>query len=136
MASKAVVDAVSARLAANWTATPVIPLNEQGEVPVDGSAFLTVQYPIAQETHVGMSSIGFRTFREEGAMRFVLSVPRGAGVTQALTWAEQIRNLFRAAQFGGVSCLAPAPAFFDDSNDRGAYFVLSIVLEYYYDLYA
>lgn len=136
MASKAVIDAVSARLAANWTQTVVIPLNEQGEVPTDGKPFLSVQYPIAQETHVGMAAVGFRTFREEGAIRFVLSVSRGEGVSQALIWADQLRALFRAQQFGGVSCLSPAPAFFDDSNDRGAYFVLSIVCEYYFDLYA
>jgi hypothetical protein len=50
MASKAVEDAVDAYLAANWTHAGVCPIfveNEQGEIPADGSAFLKLQYPVA-----------------------------------------------------------------------------------------
>lgn len=61
MASKAVVDAVEARLAANWSATPIIGINLKGEPPADGSPFLTVQYPVSNSRHVGMADVGNRT---------------------------------------------------------------------------
>lgn len=136
MASKAVMDAVSARLTADWTNCPVDDPNTVGGTPADGSAFLTVQYPVANEEHIGLGSIGARTYREEGGIRFVLSVPRGAGLSLAMTWADQLRSMFRAAQFGGVTCQAAAPPALDDSNDNGNYFLLRMVVLYYFDLLA
>jgi hypothetical protein len=146
MASKAVVDAVESRLGATWTVVstidatstdiPVIGVNTLGTPPADGSSFIEVQYPVANEIHVGMAAVGNRTFRESGAFRLILSIPRGQGIAQGLDWADQLRVLFRAKQFSGVSCLAPNPAFIDNSNDTGNYFVLSIVVPYYFYLFA
>jgi hypothetical protein len=96
MALKAVVDAVEARLAANWTLCPVIGANGQGETPDDGSAFLTVQYPVANASQTTIGAPGSNVFREEGAIRFVLNVPRGAGLATGLTWADTLAGLFRS----------------------------------------
>ncbi len=146
MPSKTVIDAVAARLGNPWTppsnppaggnGIPVFNLNEQATPPADGSAFLDVQYPTASETHVGLAGIGNRTFRETGTIRFVLSIPRGQGVELGLDWVDQLRALFRAAQFGGVTAHSPYPPFIDNSNDNGNYFVLSVVLPYHYDFNA
>lgn len=146
MSSKAVVDAVEARLGSPWTVTstidastaaiPIIGVNTLGMPPADGSAFIEVQYPIATERHVGMAAVGNRTFREDGAFRIILSIPRGQGIAQGLDWADQLRALFRAAQFGGVSCLAPNPPFVDNSSDNGNYFLMAIVVPYYFDIFA
>lgn len=136
MASKLVVDAVEARLAANWTLCTVRGLNGSADTPADASAFLTVQYPVANEAHIGLGQVGQRTFRETGGIRLVLAMPRGRGVSLGLGWAEQLRALFRAQQFGGVNCLGANPAFLDDSNDDGGYFRLSIVVEYFADILA
>lgn len=136
MAGKPVVDAVEARLAANWTTTPIIGVNLQGDTPSDGSAFVAVQYPVANEAHVGMAGVGQRTFRETGAFRIVINIARGQGVALGLQYAETLRSLFRAAQFSGVSCLAPSPAIEDNTNDNGNYYVLTFVVTYYFDLLA
>lgn len=136
MASKLVVDAVEARLTANWTNCPVRGANASGDVPADGSAFLTVQYPVANEEHITLGPVGQRTFRETGGIRFVLSLPAGQGTSFGLGWADQLRALFRAQQFGGVSCLAASPAFIADANEDGVYFKLSVVVDYYFDISA
>lgn len=137
MASKAVHDAVLALIQTAWgSTTPIIKPNEEGETPSDSGAFLTIQFPVASEEHIGMAGAGNRTFREMGAVRLVLSVPRGSGVEQALTWCETLRNALRAQQVGHLRLKSPSPAFQDDNNDRGSYFVFSIVCEYDFDLFA
>jgi hypothetical protein len=136
MASQLVVDAVEARLAANWTNCPVRGANASGDVPADGSAFLVVQYPVANEEHIALGPVGQRTFRELGGIRFVLSMPAGQGASFGLGWADQLRALFRAQQFAGVSCLAASPPRIDDGNESGGYFRLSVVVEYYADILA
>lgn len=131
MAAKPVVDAVAAFLAANWTATSVIDLNAGEATPPDGSAFLQIQYPVASETFIGMASVGSRTFREDGAVRFVLSVPRTTGLDQAYSWIETLRDLFRAATIGSVRFREAAPA--TTGNADGNYWVLSFAATYYFD---
>ncbi len=136
MASAAVVAAVESRLAANWSTTAIIGENKTLETPADGSAFVTVQYPVANEQPITMGQVGQRTFRETGGFRLVLAVPRGQGVTVGLGYVETLRSLFRAQQFGGVNCLAASPAFVDNTNDDGVYFRLSFVVDYYADVFA
>jgi hypothetical protein len=137
MASKAVSDAVKAIVETAWAGrTPILDINVEGETPADGSAFLTIQYPIGSEEHIGMAGVGNRTFRESGAIRLVLSVPRGSGLDQAQTWCEVLRDAIRAQQVGHLRTGSPSPPFQNDSNDQGQYYVLSIVCEYDYDAFA
>lgn len=128
MAQKAVVDAVSARLAAQWSACPVYGSNVQGEVPLDGSPFLLTQYPVANVQRTTHS----RTYREEGAIRLVISVERGSGIAQALAWGDQLATLFRGQTFGGVECKAPTSPLVHDDNDDGLYFRTSVVVPYWF----
>lgn len=135
MASKAVVDAVKAMLA-SFTTVPLIDPNTGSETPADGGAFMTLQFPISGEDHIGMADVGNRTFRESGAIRLVLSVPRGQGIDQAGEWCETLRDLLRAKQVGHLRTRSPSPANQNDDNDQGQYYVLSIVCEYDYDKFA
>lgn len=140
MASLAVTTAFDAMIAANWTHTPVKALNDIGKVPDDGSAFLTVTYPVAVETLISVGVPGANLYREEGAARVALAIPVGQGVSPAATpWAQRIDTL-RAAMRGqtfavgaGVTWEASPPIFNDDSDD-GAYFELSFAVPYRFDV--
>lgn len=133
MAQKAVVDAVEARLAANWSATPYFGLNGGGEPPADGTPFLEVQYPVANTEQISIGSPGANVWREIGAIRFVLSIRRGQGVAQGLGYADTLAALFRGKQFNAVNTWGPSSPVLDDSNDRGNYWTLSFVVTYYFD---
>src|SRR5712691_1281738 len=100
MPSAAVVTAVEARLAANFTHCPVIGLNLQGTVD-DGGPFLTVQYPVANGQQKSIGSPGANVYREDGAFRLVLNIQRGQGVNQGMAWADELAALFRGKKFGG-----------------------------------
>lgn len=128
MARKAVVDAVEARLAALWTACPVIGMNtDVGEPPADASDFLAVQYPVASEERL---TVNQGLYRETGGIRFVLYTQRGFGTAAALTRSEALAALFRDQTFGGIITQVPSSAFLDDSNDNANYLVTSFVVPF------
>lgn len=136
MAGKAVVDAVAARLAANWTATAIVDPDTVDAGSPDGSAYVTIEYPVAQENQITIGSPGSNVFRETGAFRIVVSSPVGGGTTQALGWIDQLRSIFRAKQFGGVTTLAPSPGIVNNSNYVAGRFIVSCVVPYRFDLFA
>jgi len=137
MASQPVKDAVAAFLAANWTTLPVVGINNQDVTPADGSAWLQVQYPVGKEDFIGMAAVGSRTFREEGAVRFVIAVPRAVGDGQAGAWIETLRDLFRAATInhnGTIVIFREAQtATTGDPVDN--YWTLSFAVAYYFDAF-
>lgn len=141
MASAAVMAAVRTRLGSEWSRTDVRYPNEQDadtglQAPVDGSPFLAVQYPAALENQITVGAPGNNVFREEGAIRFVLQIPRGAGVTEYAGWLDELRASFRGKQFGGVTTFAPSPSVLDDRSEDGNYWALSCAVPYWYDLFA
>lgn len=135
MASKSVIDAVENRLAVNWTATPFLKPNSQDRPPTDGSAYLAVQFPTARETFIGMASVGNRTFREDGTVRFVLALPRALGESDGSANIETLRDLFRAQTISGVVFEEAYPAVTDDRSNRGNYWVMAFVVPYYFDAF-
>ncbi len=117
--------------------TPIIGANTDGQTPAGGSAFLTVQYPVAVANHIGMADVGNRAFREEGTIRLVLSVPRSSGQDQALAWCDDLVALFIAEQFGAVTCRTPSPPIVNNAdNDRGKYWIMSVSVPYFRDFFA
>lgn len=136
MAQQAVVDAVIARLQANWTSTPLILPNQDAEPPAAGSAFVTVQFPTGKETFIGMAAAGSRTMRETGTVRIVVSVPTGQGLDVGLEYCGTLASLFRLQTFSGVVCFEASPPIDNDSGDDGNYWVLSTSISYQYDFYA
>jgi hypothetical protein len=129
MPSKAVVDAVEARIGSTWNSIPVRGVNVGSDVPDDAATFIVVEYPIANVTRMGLGPI----FQEEGAFRIVLNTERGEGIAQTLTWADQLAALFRDQSFGGIRSGTPSPPTIDDSNDRGSFFQVSLSVPFTYD---
>src|SRR3984893_6775301 len=119
MAGKAVVDAVSAQLAANWTLTAIVDDDSSGQGTGDGSPYVTIEYPVSVENQITIGSPGNNVFRESGAFRIVLVCPTGAGLSQPLAWIDQLRAIFRSKQFNLVTCYAPSPGVVDNSNYIG-----------------
>lgn len=134
MASKAVVDAIQARLAGGFTAVPIVDTNTVGEPPADASAFLVLEYPFASSEQISAGAPGANVWREEGAARIVLHVPSGLGIDQGLIWLDEIAALFRGKRFDGVRTWGPSPPTEDETNEDGNYYVLSLSVPYEFDL--
>jgi len=141
MASSAVISAVKSRVTANWNVTdpatskasPFYGLNEESQTPSDGTAFLVVQFPVANAEQKSVGAPGAQVFREEGAIRFVLSIPRGQGIDYWLGQFETLLGQFRAVKFSGVNTWAPTSPVLDDGNDQGSYWRLTAAVPYYAD---
>lgn len=134
MAQAAVVTAVEAYLTTSFNSIPVrYPNDVDAEAPPDASHFIEVQFPLANNRHVGMAQVGNRTFREEGIIRIILMATRGSGLNAALATCDLLMAYFLAKQFGGVTTRTPNAPVTDDGNDNGNYWVLSIAVPYFYD---
>ena len=136
MASKAVMDAVTARLATAWTRTPIMQPNVAGSVPADGKAFLYVDYPVVAETQISFGDPVKIVSPEEGGIRFILSCEIGKGTKPYDDWIEGLRDAFRGKDFDGVTTFEATPAVINDGNDDGAYFEMSFSVEYRFDKFA
>lgn len=136
MAGKMVVDAVAARLSANWTATAIVLDDTADQGPGDGSPYITVQYPTSQENQITIGAPGSNVFRETGVLRIVLSSSTGTGIDQPLIWIDQLRAIFRGKQFSGVTTFAPSPGVENNSNYVAGRFVMSFAVPYQFDLFA
>lgn len=135
MARKGLMDAVSARLGADWHGAPIYGVNGgKWGPPEDGSSFVAVQYPFNSARQLTFGAPGANVWREEGGIRFVLALEPGTGDDVGFTWADEIAALFRGKEFDGVQCFAPTSPVIDDDNDIGSYFVLTFVVPYQFDL--
>jgi hypothetical protein len=129
MPSKAVADAVEARLMANWAVSPIIPYDAQTQPPEGVESFIVVQYPVANGVRPALG----RTFFEEGAIRIVLNVVRGVGSAQGLEWSDQLAWMFRAVKFDGVETFVPDGPVIDDTIEEGNWVMYSIIVPYRYE---
>lgn len=136
MAGKVVVDAVTARLKANWTLCLVVDDDTTGQGPGDGSAYVTLEFPVAVENQITIGSPGANVFRESGAFRIKLVTPTGIGLSQPTDWIDQLRAIFRGKQFSGVTTYAPSPGVIDNSNYQAGKFVISTACPYFIDIFA
>lgn len=136
MAGQAVIDAVTARLQANWTQCAIVEPNSVSGGPEDGAAYVTAEFPVAVENQITVGAPGNNVFRESGAFRIKLVSPSGGGTYEPNAWIEQLRRLFRTKQFDGVTTFAPGPAATDNSNYIAGKFVLSFAVPYYFDFLA
>ena len=136
MASLAVMTAVAARVAANWTYTTIIDPNETAAVPTDNAAFLEILYPITTEEPISFGSTANNAHEELGAFRICLYIPIGTEINPAATpWMTRIETLmalFRGIRFSSIDCIGfVGPTIWDDSDD-GAYFEISFAVSYRY----
>lgn len=136
MASFAVQAAVVSRINSQWNGgSPRCRLSLPNvDFQLDGNPFLAVQFPVANEDILGLGPVGGRYYREEGAIRLVLFVSLDEGTEVAQTWINELRDLFRGAEFDGVLTLAPSPPIETNDNDNGSYYGLAVAIPYQYDL--
>lgn len=139
MSSLAVMTAVAARVAANWTYTPIIDPNSTATVPSDNSAFLEILYPVTTEGMLSFGSPGNNAHEENGAFRVGLYVPIGEGINPSATpWMTRITTLmaqFRGVRFSGIDCFGFVGPTIVDQTDDGAYFEISFAVSYRYILF-
>ncbi|MBO0904215.1 hypothetical protein [Jiella sonneratiae] len=133
MAHPTVDTAVRARLAANFNACEIRP---EGSLEAgDGAPFLVVQFPYSSSRQASIGDPGGNRWREEGGVRFVLSVPRNrAAIAAGRQWAEEIATVFRGKRFDGVLTFAPTSPVSDDNNDVGGLYRLSWAVPYQFDV--
>lgn len=136
MASAAVHRALTARLVASWAHTRIDKPNDGGSPPSDGSAFLTYEFPMANETMETTGAPGNNYYREDGAFRVILRLPMGEGIDpDTSVWPDRI-NTLRAAFRGFVSAdrsvtvFEVGPPITNDSSDQGSYFDMSFAALY------
>lgn len=133
MASKPVSDAFETRLELwpNLALCPFVDLNEVSEVPTP--PYLEIEYPVGIETRMSVGSPA--VFRETGGARFILTVAtnKPGWKVQVLTWAEELRDLYRAKFFGGVETDEASPAVFDNRNRDGTKYHVPFAVSYRFD---
>lgn len=130
MAHFAVVQAVEARMKANFTRCPVYVENENTDTPESGDGFLVVQFPWSNAEWHAVEGADGSIFHEEGAFRFVAAVPMGTGSHDGRQWLGELADLFRGARFSDVQCFAPDSPVGDDGNEAGAYYRLAMAVPY------
>ena len=132
MPSKAVKDAVKARLA-TWshiTQCPAHDINSLSDAPA--SIFIDTEYPLGREEQMSLGSPA--VFREEGAIRFVIYLDALDGIDTVLGYVDEVRDLFRNAEFSGLRCFEASPAVFNASFTVRGFFPVPFVVTYDYDI--
>jgi hypothetical protein len=127
MARLAVLNAVEAYLAANWSRSPIVGMIRKDERADESASFLVVQYPVANTDRPGVSD---RYYVEEGGVRLVLQMTRDEQPATMMQWADELADLFRDKTIDGVRFRQPTTPFIDDTNDEGNFYTLSIVCPY------
>lgn len=123
MAKKAVTDAVAARLATNWSETPILALNAATQTPADGGPWVRLEFPVANGTQTTLG----RSYRETGAFRIAVATQILSGLDRSMLYCEQIAAVFRNQKFDGVECKTPT---IREGVDDGSYFMASVVIPY------
>jgi hypothetical protein len=101
--------AIEARLAANWTATPIVYDNiDPDPDPADGTLVDGVTVPMpwvfVELIDVAANIIAFglpgdQTVLDEGLLKLHVMVEKGAGMDDARLKAEQLGEIFRQKEF-------------------------------------
>lgn len=131
MARKAVIDAFEARLAANWTATPIIPYDTQAQPPDNAEGFVVLQYPVANGGRPWLE----RRWWEIGTVRIVLNVLRGIGLDQGSAWSDELADIFRAVKFNSIETFVPDGPIIDDTIENGNWVEYSIIIPYRFEYF-
>lgn len=125
MASKAVIDAVAARMGVTWNGIVVIGPNETDRPPRDGAPFIMLQFPVSNTERLPVTR---RLYREEGGFRVVLHTARGVGLADHLTQLDALAELFRDRRFDGLETRVPSAPYIDDED--GNYVIGAIAVPY------
>jgi hypothetical protein len=111
--------AVTAYLAANWTASPLIVQNRETEPPVQADGILRpwvyveVTFNSVDQWSIGSSDRTDNRWREDGLVLFHIMTPIGEGLAASDTNADALIELFKGVQ------LDPDIEFRDITSDIG-----------------
>lgn len=132
MAHPLVIKAVSDRLAAGFVEPdcPIVGINERPGADRSRTAFVTLQFPYSTSAPATLGAPGGQWWMEEGAFRFVISMPKGEGLGRGPEWAERIAALFRGQEIDDLVCMASGSATINEDNETQAFFRLSFAIPY------
>lgn len=125
MAHLSVVQAVEARLKANFDDCPIYFENSFTETPDEGGAWMLVDFPWCRSEWVSANE-----FLEEGAFRVLLALEARTGTHAGRGWLDRIASLFRGQVHDGIQFYAPQSPMSDDRSDAGVSFRLSLTVPY------
>lgn len=125
MAHLSVVQAVEARLTANFDECPIYVENSFTGTPDEAGPWMLIDFPWCRSEWVTASE-----FLEEGGFRVLLAIESATGTHQARQWLDDIAALFRGQAFSGVQFYAPQSPVSDDQSDAGVSFVLTLTVPY------
>lgn len=109
--------------------------NERTGRPANAASFVDVEFPVAVSEQITVGAPGANLYRDSGIFRIIIAAKRNTGTDQALAWAKEFADLFRAKEFDGVRTFAPNPPTMDESNDNGAYFLVIVAVPYDFDFF-
>ncbi|MGE0722821.1 MAG: phage tail terminator-like protein [Alphaproteobacteria bacterium] len=139
MSSAHVAEKVRARLAAAGTGLTIVSdtwLFNDEPAPDDVDYWLAADFPGGIEEQITVGAPGNNVFRESGAFQVHVFAKAGKGDTQLRTYAEAVREAFRASTFDGIRCYGADPAQIGDGDLRGRWLRATVAVEYEYDIYA
>lgn len=126
MAHPLVEQAVEARLRAHWgDLCPIYVENTLAAPPGDGSPYLMLQFPVAQDRRWSRNR---KLHQQTGGARIVIHLPSGTGTAQMTNWGERLCAIFRGERFDGVICAEPQPPSAGEPD--GAYYWASVVVPF------
>ena len=122
MASKIVLDAVEARLAAEFSAVPVYLPNSTMTPTLDLSSYVTVEFPVGLAEPLTLNGVD----HEFGTIRFVVHVALKAGTDDALTYADELGDIFRQTRLPAAEIIQTgSPSSPASLGDNGAFYRVS-----------
>lgn len=138
MSSSQVATAVRARLAALWTATPIVAdtwLRDDSPPPAGATYWLAPDFDApAVEEQETIGAPGDNVFRERGIFQLHVFGPVGNGDATLRQYANTLRALFRGRTFDGVCCYGADPP--EVGPGGGRWLRASVAVDYQFDLYA
>lgn len=136
MSSAAVYDVVQQRLAALWTATPVVFENQDWPTADTPAAFVFVEIygdSFDQASIGGGDALDANLWREEGQLLMHVLVPSGTGSRAARAHAETLAVLFRGQEIGGVIFRGASLGATEPGVQDGQYFRMTCAVSWQRD---
>jgi hypothetical protein len=108
MSDETVYAAIQARLASDWTATPVAYENDVFRVPAPPSPWLLVEITglMTEQVSIGAGSRNANRWREDGQLWLHLFVPVSTGSLTARALLRQAVDLFRGTDLGAITFMS------------------------------
>ena len=137
MSKKAVKDAVSTYLAANWTDTTILEIENIHVDQPPNEAWVALQWPGSVEYAAALSGC---CYREEGTFIINLIGVSGEGTDELDTLGDTMMDLFRGQTIEGVIIdMVTTPSYREDEdrqeNESGNAYTYVISVDYHYDFY-